>query len=297
MIVWLRRSIQYRARTYSTQIATFTEGKAGVVRCSPAEGVRRQTPLVFIHGICHGPWFWRGYQEQCAFAGYESYSVTLASSSLCLRSIVGKHAEDVWSALAENSVQSPVIIGHSLGGMIAQEMTQSERLQGRAVQGMVFMASKPRRGYTENCRFFMHLLQNAGFPAFVSLQNFASLTPDARAMHKLFFLPSTQETTLLGADARVTMEEYFAKLKTHDAGLGWLDFVPTSTEFLDVPKLVVVPLQDACIPVASQKRLATLAKAELMEIENMGHCIGDEGWERSICAPLIQWLNKNEPTE
>lgn len=298
MAAWAPRYLRFQARGFSSQAPIFSQGRAGIVRCSPPPEARsHKTPLVFVHGVCHGAWFWRGFQERCAQVGYESYAVNLASLSFGLGSNLSRHAQDVWAALGDNVVESPVIIGHSLGGVVVQEMVQPQYLQGRQVRGMVFMASATRRIYLELLRHWFYVFGTAGLPAFVMAHNFAHLTPDAKAMQNLFFLPSTQRTSLLGDDSIVTMEEYFAKLKKHDVALGALDFCPAKTDFPDVPKLAIVPLQDRAMPPDTQRRLASLAKAELMEVENMGHCLGDEGWETLICAPLIKWLDNHVVSE
>jgi len=187
-----------------------------------------------------------------------------------------------------NGIRAPVIVGHSMGGVVAQEYVQDPQ---RLVRGLVLMATLQRGSPLPNTHIVLQLLRVCGVRSLGTGWNFALNTPDAEAMRKLFFSKETTATTLL--DEETTMEDYFARLKSRDIAYGPFDYFPRSTRWPNAPRLVVIPQDDKCIPVKCQHKLAKSASADILEISRMAHCLGETGWEKSVAAPVISWLDKN----
>jgi len=111
------------------------------------EQPRSQTPLLFIHGAHAGAWTWVDhYLPWFAAQGYRSYA-------LSLRGHGGSHEHELlhWQSIADyiDDVlhitdwleETPVLIGHSLGGFVVQKA-----LERRYAKGAVLMCSAPPQG-------------------------------------------------------------------------------------------------------------------------------------------------------
>lgn len=113
----------------------------------PARGSRRGPPLLFIHGGFHGAWCWADhFMPWFAERGFECFAVSYREHGANPRT--DRHAEwrlkdyveDVSNAIRRLDAR-PVLVGHSLGGTIAQKVAASE-----SFPGMVLLAPSPIGG-------------------------------------------------------------------------------------------------------------------------------------------------------
>ena len=111
---------------------------------APAGGAGQDfPPILFLHGAWHGWWVWEAWQDLFASWGWINYALSLrghqGSESIgqaeFLALTVTDYLEDIASVLAWIG-QPTVVIGHSLGGILAQKTAESIRLRG-----LVLMAS------------------------------------------------------------------------------------------------------------------------------------------------------------
>jgi pimeloyl-ACP methyl ester carboxylesterase len=104
-------------------------------------------PLLFVHGAWHAAWCWDEYfLDYFADRGYRAVAVSLrghggSPSPKPLRACsIADFVEDVGSA-AELLPTPPIIIGHSLGGLIVQKY-----LESHAAPAGVLIGSIPPKG-------------------------------------------------------------------------------------------------------------------------------------------------------
>jgi pimeloyl-ACP methyl ester carboxylesterase len=103
-------------------------------------------PLLFVHGAWHAAWCWDEYfLNFFADKGYRALAVSLRghgnSPALKLRACsLADYVEDV-SLVADSLPSKPVVIGHSLGGVIVQKY-----LESHDAPAGVLMASMPPQG-------------------------------------------------------------------------------------------------------------------------------------------------------
>ncbi|GGK24509.1 alpha/beta hydrolase [Salinarimonas ramus] len=121
------------------------------------DGARTGAPLLLIHGAFGGAWMWAEHLgPYLARRGRASLAVSLrahggSEGRESLRDItLDDYVDDVRFAL-ERLPQAPVVVGHSLGGLLAQ------KLIGRAqMRGLVLVSSLPPEGLaTVNLRTAM----------------------------------------------------------------------------------------------------------------------------------------------
>ncbi len=107
---------------------------------------RGLTPLLFVHGACHGAWCWENFLPFFAERGYEAHALSLRGHGLSegRERILGiptsEYVEDVAAAVNRMSAL-PVLIGHSLGGYVVQKY-----LETRVARAAVLLASVPASG-------------------------------------------------------------------------------------------------------------------------------------------------------
>ena len=121
-------------------------GELEVISRAPA-GPAHETPLLFIHGAYTGAWCWDEYfLAHFASLGYTSYAVSLSGHGKSrgrayLDSFsIADYVEDV-AEVVDRLPVAPVLIGHSMGGMVVQKY-----LESHSAPAVVLMSSVPPQG-------------------------------------------------------------------------------------------------------------------------------------------------------
>jgi pimeloyl-ACP methyl ester carboxylesterase len=113
----------------------------------PAAVERKGPPLLFIHGGFHGAWCWDDhFMPWFAAHGFDCHAISYRDHGGSVRTGLHKiwrlkdYVEDVCWAI-DQLPETPILVGHSLGGSIAQKIAATETLQG-----MVLLAPSPIGG-------------------------------------------------------------------------------------------------------------------------------------------------------
>lgn len=111
------------------------------------DGEPRPTPLLFVHGAYAAAWCWaERFLPYFAGAGYCCYALSLSGHGASpgrkhLDSLsISNYVDDAERAIASLPA-APVLIGHSMGGMVAQKYLERANLPG-----VVLLASVPPQG-------------------------------------------------------------------------------------------------------------------------------------------------------
>ena len=99
--------------------------------------------ILLVHGAWHGPWCWDGFAQRLAGAGHDVRTVRLrghdgSPGRLWYR--VRDYVRDVSEAV-NRFPEPPVVVGHSLGGLVVAKYLE----RGRA-RGAVLLAPIPQAG-------------------------------------------------------------------------------------------------------------------------------------------------------
>lgn len=94
------------------------------------------TPILMVHGACHGWWAYRKWLPFFAAAGWQVYSMSLRNHSASYsvpeetyqKLTVDDYAEDVLKVLAWID-QPAILIGHSMGGITVQKAAEQANLR------------------------------------------------------------------------------------------------------------------------------------------------------------------------
>src|ERR1700744_1999822 len=98
-------------------------------RCFPGIGqsvsARKKPPVLMIHGAFAGPFVWEGFAAKFRDVGYEVHAPMLRhhdsgnSSETLGRTSLADYADDL-GALIETLPVPPIVLGHAMGGLLAQ---------------------------------------------------------------------------------------------------------------------------------------------------------------------------------
>jgi len=111
------------------------------------KGKARPTPLLFVHGAWHGAWCWdEHFLPYFAEHGYASHALDLrghgkSDNPRSLRTTRIDHYIEDLASVVETLDTPPVLIGHSMGGLVVQRY-----LEGRSLPAAVLLATDPVGG-------------------------------------------------------------------------------------------------------------------------------------------------------
>jgi pimeloyl-ACP methyl ester carboxylesterase len=254
--------------------------KLEVITRAPT-GKPRPTPLLFVHGSSSGAWVWdRHFLPFFAEQGYEAQALSLrghgASAGreilpFCrLRDYVAD-LEQVASALPH----PPVLIGHSMGGMVVQKVLHRQR-----VPAAVLMASVPPHGLLGS--LLGMALTNPVLDREIAWAQ--ALEPRSVAVRRALFSDDTPDDEVRGYLDRFQPESTLVILDL----LG-LD-LPPSRPRLNLPVLVLGAENDGFVFSGALEATARTYRTRPEILPGLAHAMMlDHGWER-VARRILDWL-------
>jgi alpha-beta hydrolase superfamily lysophospholipase len=245
----------------------------------------KATPLLFIHGMCHGAWCWEEhFLPHFARHGYTSYALSLrghgqSESQKSLRWLsLRDYISDV-TAVASNIEKPPVLIGHSMGGMIVQKY-----LENNQAPAAVMLASIPPYGVLPSTvRFALsHPL------VFIRINATMSLYP-------LIATPERCKELLFSKDRPENRIEKDASLMQDESYRAFWDITCLNLPHpkrVRTPMLVLGGASDAIVSIRGYKTTARAYGTKAEIFPNMGHdMMLDLGWQ-TVADRILEWLNR-----
>jgi pimeloyl-ACP methyl ester carboxylesterase len=253
-----------------------------VVSHRPREQARA-TPLVFIHGAYAGAWIWEPYfLPFFAANGYEAHAVSVrghgGSDELMtwrLRDYVAD-VEQVMATLPE----PPVLIGHSMGGVVVQHVMHRHR---KTLPGAVLMASGPPHGLIGSL-WNMAVERPELLWQIMQMEMFGPMNADQSWVRQALFSEHTPEAVAC---------RYIPQLGRESWMVCWdllgLD-LPPSTRSLDLPVLVLGTERDPFIYRGALEQTARTYGTVAEVFPRMAHAMMiDYDWEKAALR-VLQWL-------
>lgn len=234
-------------------------------------------PLLFVHGAWHGAWCWKNFLDYFSAEGYDCFAPSLcghgrSDNNKSLKTTrIDDYVENIKSevqTLATEYGQKPIMIGHSMGGLITQKYLETDPEIPRAF----LLAPVPRHGVWQTT------LRMAGrMPAaFISVNLTWSLWPlvkTKKRTKKAFFSENIPDRKL---------NEYFLQMQD-ESYLGFWDMLILR---LPAPKKVKTPVtvlgaeKDAIFSVKEIQATARAYGTEAVIFKNMAHdMMLEENWQ------------------
>ena len=243
-------------------------------------------PLLFLHGAFSGAWVWAEHVLGfMADRGYAAYALSFRGHGRSEgrgnldRHGLADYADDVRAAIRSIG-RPPVLVGHSMGGLVAQRCLGRERLLGLAL-----MAPVPPEGVmAANAHLVLRdskLWAEIAQAATVGVGRAAPASSDLRRMLVADDLPPALANTYL---LRMQNESRRALTEMQVPGFCF------SAAWLGVPALVVGREGDRLIPLAALKRTAFFHGAALHVLPGSAHALMLEAHWREPANLLTEWL-------
>jgi len=246
-------------------------------------GGARPTPLLFIHGAYAAAWCWEEhFLPYFEDSGYACHAVSLSGHGGSrgrehLDSLsIGDYVRDVEEVVGTLPAP-PVLIGHSMGGMVIQKYL--ERTQ---VPAAVLMASVPPQGLWSSAI-------GLAFKKPDLLQNLNNLMRGGRVetnalREAMFAQPISPEK----------LDEYYRRMQRESLRAIWdmtLFDLPLTHRMQRPPLLVLGAEHDHLIPASQVKMTASTYGVEARIMPGMGHAMMLESEWRGVAEHIRTWLD------
>lgn len=241
-------------------------------------------PLLFVHGTGHGAWCWDEYfLPFFAARGFSAHAVSLRGhgnsdgrEKLKWASIAD-YVEDVFQ-VASALPAKPVVIGHSLGGLIVQKY-----LEKHAAPAAVLVAPSPSSGM-----FWPGLKVQLKDPwlmvKIAFWQDYAIMYATPALAKKFLFSEDADDEKIAGYVRRFGSESYRASLESI--------FNLPNPKKIDTPMLVLGAENDAILAPKTMEKTARACNAGLKIFPGMAHeLMLERGWQ-DVAEYMIEWLKK-----
>jgi pimeloyl-ACP methyl ester carboxylesterase len=246
----------------------------------------QSTPLLFVHGAFSGAWIWdHHYLPWFAERGWQVHALSLrghgrSEGRKAVRfARLRDYVADVEQVLSDIS-PPPVLIGHSLGGMIVQKL-----LHRRPVPAAVLMASAPPHG-SVGTLFGMAFTNPRLLSELAFSQVMGPESTEGRAISQALFSEATPKEVIRRCMPRFQEESLLINLDL----LG-LD-LPPSLPMLDTPVLVLGAEKDQFIFEGALHATAATYRTKAEIFPDMAHAMMLEaGWEKPA-QRIAGWLDQ-----
>lgn len=253
-----------------------------VVRRDPTHQTH-PAPILFVHGAWHAAWCWEEhFLDHFAQKGFRAAALDLRGHGSSparggfrtrrLRHYVADVAE-----VAATFDTPPVVVGHSMGGMVVQKY-----LERHQAPGAVLLASGPPRGVIG---VTLRVLRQHPV-TFLRMNATWSLYPLVDTHEKareLFFSDALDDVTALGYTARLQDESYVAFLD-----MLLLDL--PRPKRIDTEVLVVGGKQDRIFPPADVHRTATAYGTDAVMFDGAHDLMLEPCWPE-VADHIAGWLD------
>jgi pimeloyl-ACP methyl ester carboxylesterase len=252
-------------------------------------------PLLFVHGILHGAWcydtFWLPY---FARHGYDARALSLrghAGSPMPpgqrLRfTSVRRYVEDVASVAAQIEQETgrrPVVIGHSMGGLIVQKY-----LETHAAPAAVLVASDPAHGALLALLRVIRRYPLAVLRSTLRMSYYRDLTQNPEVVRWMFFSASMPADTLEAYRRQLGDESFRAIL---DLALLCL---PAPRRVPRLPMLVLAGADDTLFSVQEEQRTAHAYNAAFVAMPGTAHDLMLEANWQQAADHILEFLKEKQ---
>jgi pimeloyl-ACP methyl ester carboxylesterase len=256
------------------QLHTITVG-------APTESHR--TPLLFVHGAWHASWCWEeNFLPFFAKEGFVCHAFDFrghgkSEGRETLRTYHLRDYVDDLGKISDTVGQTPILIAHSMGGLVAQRYAQDHE-----VSGLVLLAPVPLTGVG----YGYGRTHPIPFLRFLATRRGEAMIKGEKLSKSLFFSRDVPDESFQKYYNELQDESFTALLET---GRG-IDWKPLKNS---PPLLIVEAGRDAVIPSKRLIQTASLYGTRLEILDDVAHDVMiDTGWRKA--AELVKaWLKSS----
>jgi pimeloyl-ACP methyl ester carboxylesterase len=246
------------------------------------------TTIVMVHGAFCGGWAFERFRAPFEAAGFEVLAPDLRGHApgAPANAVVGvsmtDYAADI-AALCASLPEPPVLLGHSMGGLVAQLAARRAR-----IAALLLLAPSPPWGVMGSS---LEEAATAFGVQIAGLFSSGALEPD-RGLMRAYSLDRMGAAEREAAVARLRPESAMAVRETLN---WWLDpFMTTSVGpgAIAAPSLVISGQGDVVHSAATARAVAERIGATFKAMPGMSHwLVGEPGWEE-VAQAALAWLEE-----
>ena len=212
--------------------------------------------------------------------GYEVHAISLpghGKSSLAKGRINKYSIQDYVDCMSGEIAKvspPPVVIAHSMGGLLTMKYLESKDLPGA-----VLMGSFPKTGVLP---LIFRLLRIDPWSSLKAALTLKIVIPTPENARKLFLSP----------DTNIDLEEFFGQLcpDSVKASFEMVFKIRPRTEVINTPALVIAGEKDACFSVEEERRLAEALNAKFIVMPGQAHDLMLEPAWKDMADEIDRWI-------
>ena len=251
-----------------------------VVDVALPEKPKFKSPLILIHGLWSASWCWNAWGTHFCNLGWECWAINFPGRT-------GENDIEVLERLTfrdclaglEKVIAAapfpPVLMGHDLGGLIAQKAAEEEK-----ISALILVSTLPPRGMREVLPRVLRLLRLKYWPLIFLGRPFSLQVKDFRRIG-LAAAKKGQNPEILRSmipDSSHLIKEFFSRR---------VEVNPTRSRS---PVLVISAREDRVVASSSLREMAQRLGADFKEYAEHGHwIIGEEGGQ-GIVRDIHRWV-------
>ncbi|MBE9606841.1 alpha/beta hydrolase [Acetobacteraceae bacterium H6797] len=240
-----------------------------------ASRAQSRPPVLLLHGAACGGWIWQyGFGAALARAGYPTYAVTFRRDDNAGLADFTEQARAALLALGEPAI----VLGHSLGGLIAQRLLSEARLKAAGLlapvspEGLWWSAARLAVAEPGLWQAVSHMTDPPG--------------KAGASIGDALFGPDMDRDALPGILARLGGESSRALMEAQSpqaVSPAWM---------MGKPMLIMGATADRLIPADSIARCGAWHGVTPMLLPGCGHLLMlDQGWEK-VAQRVIGWMDR-----
>lgn len=256
--------------------------------------IRHAYPLLFIHGAGGTSQYWQNYLLYFADKGWEVFAMNLRGhfpsdrEEALVQVTLEDYLDDVEKVIHGLDINGCALIGHSLGGLIAQKTAENID----SIKALITMASAPPFGVAAmDMNMNMSMDMNNDLPYSGQLVKTMWGMMNMKPVKPTFMMA---EKTVLNNIAPEERQTVFDMCVAESLYVGYqvAQGFPVYPSQIKCPKLVIGCVKDVLAPASMQKSLADFLKADYIEYQQFAHLpMLEAGWKKSA-DDIRNWLRK-----
>ncbi|PIW27821.1 MAG: alpha/beta hydrolase [Rhodospirillales bacterium CG15_BIG_FIL_POST_REV_8_21_14_020_66_15] len=257
-----------------------------VLRVGPVPEESEHAPLVFIHGAFAGAWTWaEHFLDYFADQGFSCQAVNLPGRKgmpdhARLHEVGIQDFVDAVVQVVDSLTRPPVLIGHSMGGFVAQRVALE-----REVAAAVLMSSVPPTGLA-GPSVALALSRPMLVWEIARIESFGAPLNGLDTLHQAIFNDHMPRDVSARLMPRFQMESRRAVIELHAV------VVPPLAGLRGKPVLVLGAGRDNLIPPAFVYGTAAFLGTQAHIFEDMGHAVMLEADWVEVADAIVDWLRE-----
>lgn len=245
----------------------------------------KKETIVFVHGAWHGKWCWDKYfKPTFESEGYEVVTFDLPGHDAPGKiKGINKYSIGDYVKALEREVEKldspPIIIGHSMGGLIVQKF-----LENNTCKKAVLLASVPPYGVIKTTLRFLKIPH--AYPALLGF-NLYALVNSLEKSRDAFFSKELSERDLKEYTDQLCSESYLAFINMLFPRINL-------NNHLKIPMLVVGAKNDTIFLESEVRDTAKKYSAELIMMDNIAHDMMLDKNQETVSKEIISWIEKEQ---